>query len=189
MMDRANSDIARIAKQVELIKSCVESICGKIYNKGAKKAKCYIEFYYMDVAEYIKLKGLGYKIYHAIDVENFITENQELIQNYATIQAETAACAAAEKEKLIKERDERRARREARKLEPQEPSKRITRKVVQLNDDGEIITIFESLSDAVKATGTNSKSIRDCCNGIQKHAGGFVWKYANDNTDDRANES
>lgn len=143
----------------------------------------------MDVAEYIKLKGLGYKIYHAIDVESFITENQELIQNYAVKQAEAVAYAAAEKEKSIRERDERRARREARKLETQAPSKRITRKVVQLNDDGEIITIFESLSDAVKATGTNSKSIRDCCNGIQKHAGGFVWKYADDNTDEGANES
>lgn len=189
MMDRANSDIIRIAKQVELIKSCVESICGKIYGKGAKKAKCYIEFYYMDVAEYIKLKGLGYKIYHAIDVENFITENQELIQNYAVKQAEAAAYAAAEKEKLIRERNERRAQREARKLEPKEPSKRITRKVVQLNDEGEIITIFESLSDAVKATGTNSKSIRDCCNRIQKHAGGFIWKYSDDDVVDNSTES
>lgn len=177
MMDRATSNITRIVKQVKLIKSCIESINGKIYNKGAKKAKCYIEFYYMDVAEYIKLKNLGYKIYHAIDVENFILGNQELIQNYAIEQAKIAACVIAEKEKAIKEREERRAQREARKLEAKEPSKRITRKVKQLNDEGAIIAIFESISEAVKETGTNSKSIRDCCNGIQKHAGGFVWEF------------
>jgi hypothetical protein len=46
-----------------------------------------------------------------------------------------------------------------------------------MNDDGEVLEIFESLAEAVKQTGINSKSIRDCCNGIQKHAGVFVWKY------------
>lgn len=40
-----------------------------------------------------------------------------------------------------------------------------------------ILEHFESISDAVKKTGINSKSIRDASKGIQKHAGGFVWKY------------
>ena len=177
MMDRSDCNIPRVMKQVALIKSCIDSICGKIYGKGAKKAKCYIEFYYMDVAEYIKLKGLGYKIYHAIDVENFILENKELIQQFGEEQTKANTLAAQEKERLAKEREERRAQREARKLEPKEPPKRTSRRVAQLNDDGEVIAIFEAIADAVKATGTNSKSIRDCCNGVQKHAGGFVWKF------------
>lgn len=182
MMDRSDCNIPRVVKQVALIKSCIDSICGKVYGKGAKKAKCYIEFYYMDVAEYIKLKGLGYKIYHAIDVENFILENKELIQQFGEEQTKVITLAAQEKERLAKEREERRAQREARKLEPKEPPKRTTRRVAQLNDDGEVIAIFEAIADAVKATGTNSKSIRDCCNGVQKHAGGFVWKFL-DNED------
>ena len=125
MMDRSTCGIPRIVKQVELIKSCVENMCGKIYGKGAKKAKCYIEFYYMDVAEYLKLKTQGYKIYHAIDVESFILENQDAIHQYAVEQSEAAAEAAAEKERLTRERDERRAQREARKLEPKkEPPKK-----------------------------------------------------------------
>ena len=183
MMDRSTCEIPRIVKQVELIKSCVESMCGKIYGKGAKKAKCYIEFYYMDVAEYLKLKAQGCKIYHAIDVENFILENQDAIQQYAVEQTEAATEAAAEKERLTRERDERRAQREARKLEPKEPPKKTTRRVAQMNDDGDTINVFESLTEAIKATGINSKSIRDCCNGVQKHAGGFVWKYLDDDVD------
>ena len=179
MMDRSTCGIPRIVKQVELIKSCVENMCGKIYGKGAKKAKCYIEFYYMDVAEYLKLKTQGYKIYHAIDVENFILENQDAIHQYAVEQSETAA----EKERLTRERDERRSQRETRKLEPKEPPKKTTRRVAQMNDDGDTINVFESLTEAIKATGVNSKSIRDCCNGVQKHAGGFVWKYLNDDVD------
>ena len=182
MMDRSDCDIPRIVKQVALIKSCIDSICGKTYGKGAKKAKCYIEFYYMDVAEYIKLKCLGYKIYHAIDVENFIIENKALIQQFGEDQTKAITLAAQEKERLAKEREERRAQREARKLEPKEPPKRTTRRVAQLNDDSEVIAIYEAIADAVKATGTNSKSIRDCCNGVQKHAGGFVWKFL-DNED------
>lgn len=177
MMDRENCGIPRVVKQVGMIKSFIESIGGKIYGKGAKKAKCYIEFYYMDLAEYIKLKGLGYKIYHAIDVENFIKENTELIQQFILEKEQAITLANKEKERLIIEQEEKRAQREAKKLEAKESSKRMTRKVAQLNDDGEVIQVFDSIANAVKTTGTNSKSIRDCCTGVQKHAGGFVWKY------------
>lgn len=55
--------------------------------------------------------------------------------------------------------------------------KTINRKLIQMDDDGNIVNIFDSLSDAIKNTGINSKSIRDCCNGVQKHAGGFRWEY------------
>ena len=54
---------------------------------------------------------------------------------------------------------------------------KIKKKYIQMDDDGNIINEFNSLSEAIKATNINSKSIRDCCNGVQKHAGGFVWKY------------
>ena len=52
--------------------------------------------------------------------------------------------------------------------------------VKEMNDERETITIFESISEAVRTTGINSKSIRDCCNGVQKHAGGFIWQYVDD---------
>ena len=180
MMDRTNCGIKRIANQIEIIKNCVEHIGGKIYGKGAKKAKCYIEFYYMDIEEYKKLKALGYKIYHAINVEAFIAENQEIIQKFVKEQAEKEIAVAEEKERLQKEREERKVQREPRKVIPQETPKKTARKVAQMNDERETITIFESISEAVRTTGINSKSIRDCCNGVQKHAGGFIWQYVDD---------
>ncbi len=55
--------------------------------------------------------------------------------------------------------------------------KRSGRKIVQMNDEGGVINEFETIAAAVRNTGVNSKSIRDAANGVQKHAGGFCWKY------------
>lgn len=46
-----------------------------------------------------------------------------------------------------------------------------------LDDNGNLIASYASVAEAVRETGVNSKSIRDAAKGIQKHAGGFVWKY------------
>ena len=54
------------------------------------------------------------------------------------------------------------------------------RHVIQLDDDGNTIKSYVSVAEAVRDTGINSKSIRDAANGVQKHAGGYVWKYDND---------
>lgn len=51
------------------------------------------------------------------------------------------------------------------------------RPILQLDDEGVVIKEYESISEAVADTGINSKSIRDAANGVQKHAGGFCWKY------------
>ena len=45
-----------------------------------------------------------------------------------------------------------------------------------MDDEGNIINEFNSLSEAIRITNINSKSIRSCCKGVYKHAGGFVWK-------------
>lgn len=55
--------------------------------------------------------------------------------------------------------------------------KKTGRPIIQLDDDLNIIQRYETVSDAVKTTGINSKSIRDAAKGIQKHAGTFIWKY------------
>ncbi|MDU5723568.1 MAG: hypothetical protein E6Z86_15720 [Clostridium butyricum] len=52
-----------------------------------------------------------------------------------------------------------------------------TRAILQFTDDMILIKKYESIAQAVRETGVNSKSIRDTAKGIQKHAGGFVWKY------------
>ena len=52
-----------------------------------------------------------------------------------------------------------------------------SRPILQFNDDSEVIIRYDSVSDAVKETGINHKSIRCAASGEQRHAGGFVWKY------------
>lgn len=51
------------------------------------------------------------------------------------------------------------------------------RKVIQFSLDGNYIRLYESIADAVRQTGINSKSIRDAANGKQKQAGGYKWEY------------
>lgn len=52
------------------------------------------------------------------------------------------------------------------------------RQILQLSRDGTLIKVHDTIAAAVRDTGISSKSIRDAANGIQKHAGGFCWKYA-----------
>lgn len=51
------------------------------------------------------------------------------------------------------------------------------RAILQLDDDGAIIKEYNSVNNASMAVGVSQKSIRDAAKGVQKHAGGFVWKY------------
>lgn len=54
------------------------------------------------------------------------------------------------------------------------------RPILQMDDDMNIIEQYDSVAEAVRITGINSKSIRDAAKGVQKHAGFFVWRYADD---------
>lgn len=51
------------------------------------------------------------------------------------------------------------------------------RTIIQMTDDHIVIKEYESIAMAVKITGASSKSIRDAANGVQKHAGGYCWRY------------
>lgn len=59
----------------------------------------------------------------------------------------------------------------------QEYSNGKARKIVQMDRDGHVIAAYNSIAEAVRLTGINSKSIRDAASGKQKHAGGYKWKY------------
>lgn len=52
------------------------------------------------------------------------------------------------------------------------------RAVVMLNDEGQVLQVFESVTAAAAAVSCDSKTMRDACNGKQKHARGYVWRYA-----------
>lgn len=61
---------------------------------------------------------------------------------------------------------------------------RIARKrsipVVQLNKDGELIAEFYGGRQASRSTGIPHQHIWGCCNGTHPSAGGFIWKYKTD---------
>ena len=54
------------------------------------------------------------------------------------------------------------------------------RPVVAYDKEGSIVGEFSSLKDADKATGVDFRNIQACCKGRKKTAGGYVWKYSNE---------
>ena len=50
--------------------------------------------------------------------------------------------------------------------------------VLQFSMDGEFITEFPSIAEAARKKGLNRGNISNCCNGRDKSAGGFIWKFA-----------
>ena len=88
-----------------------------------------------------------------------------------------------EKKRIEEEKQLKKARREEEKQrKATEVKTPRTRAIIQMNDDGTVVNEFISISEAVTKTGVNSKSIRDAANGVQKHAGGYCWKYKEDPT-------
>ena len=55
--------------------------------------------------------------------------------------------------------------------------------VEEYDDDMNLIAEYDSATLAAKAVGSNRTSIRDCANGKQKHAGGFIWRYLDQQAD------
>lgn len=54
------------------------------------------------------------------------------------------------------------------------------RKVVQYDLSGNLIKIWDCMSDAAKELGTSSQNIYNCCKGFSQMACGFVWRYYDD---------
>lgn len=54
------------------------------------------------------------------------------------------------------------------------------KKIDRLTVDGEYINTYDSINEACRDIGLKSpKSIRDCLNGVNKTAGGYVWAISN----------
>ena len=57
------------------------------------------------------------------------------------------------------------------------------RRIGQYDDEMNLIAEYDSATVAAKAVGSNRTSIRNCANGKQKHAGGFIWRYLDQQSD------
>ena len=58
-----------------------------------------------------------------------------------------------------------------------------SRRIGQYDDDMNLIAEYDSATLAAKAVGSNRTIIRDCANGKQKHARGFIWRYLDQQAD------
>ena len=97
--------------------------------------------------------------------------------------AENLLASRNRQEEEAKQREEKRVKREERRrLEEEKARNRQPpgRPVMQLDENGSVIKIFESVTAAAKEVGVSTKGIRSAACGIQKHAGGFAWKYVSD---------
>lgn len=83
------------------------------------------------------------------------------------------------KEKELKKEQKAEIRKRKEELERSKPKKAVGKPVMQCSDDGMIIKKFSSISEAAADTGINKKSIRNAATGVQKHAGGYRWKFDN----------
>ena len=58
------------------------------------------------------------------------------------------------------------------------------RAIACMDDDHNILKVYESVSQASEAASISPKTIRDVANGKYKHGGGFVWKYVDEMIND-----
>ena len=58
-----------------------------------------------------------------------------------------------------------------------------SRRIGQYDDGMNLIAEYDSATVAAKAVGSNRTSIRNCANGKQKHAGGYIWRYLDQQND------
>lgn len=81
------------------------------------------------------------------------------------------------KKKKSEKQDKEQTKDKTQKAEVECTKKIVGRAILQLTDDLTLVKRYDTIAQAVRETGINSKSIRDAAKGVQKHAGGYVWKY------------
>lgn len=80
-------------------------------------------------------------------------------------------------EKALAKAQKQNEKEEAKANRENMPKTSGKRAILQMDDSGNIIREFESVTLASSEIGVSTKSIRDAATGVQKHAGGFVWRY------------
>lgn len=60
---------------------------------------------------------------------------------------------------------------------PEEFRMKLSRPVLQMSEDGEVVNEYFGLSKASEATGIMGTHIMECCKGRRRRAGGYKWAY------------
>lgn len=119
---------------------------------------------------------LGYR------TANVNMEGPQVIRDRKQAARLAAIEAAKEKERI---KAEKAAARAVNKTEANSSAatKKIGRSVIQMDKDGNIVAEYETITLAAANVGASTKVIRDCATGKQRTAAGFVWKYADTDTE------
>lgn len=102
---------------------------------------------------------------------------QKALELLVKERAEQAAAFEKARLKVEKQQAKQAEKALAKEAAASEPKKQAGRPILQMTDGLTVIRRYESISEAVRESGISSKSIRDAANGVQKHAGGYVWRY------------
>lgn len=65
-------------------------------------------------------------------------------------------------------------------LVPIQRNKKISKKVNQYDINGNFIKNWESISSIYKNLKISRSNILNCCKGVYKQAGGFIWRFDNE---------
>lgn len=87
--------------------------------------------------------------------------------------------AKQEKERISEEK--LKAKKSKKPIENKSPKtkEKRGRAIIKMTDDGTVLAEYETVTAASNENFISPKSIRDAAKGVQKHAGGFCWKYKN----------
>lgn len=102
------------------------------------------------------------------DKKNNKVENLEWITNYGNIQhAILNGC--------YKPHNEKQKQAVMKNLHKGQEARK--KEVARLNEEGKIMAIYKSITEASRRTRIDTSKISLCCKGKRKHAGGYRWKY------------
>lgn len=121
-------------------------------------------------------EGITVMIEHNYRTDRLMMRRQKAAELLEKSRAEQAAALEKQRQKE-EQRQARLAAKAAEKEAAKANRKPRGRAILQMNDDMTIIRRFDNIADAERETGINSKCITDTAKGIQKHAGGYVWRY------------
>lgn len=133
---------------------------------------------------YRKIKGYDKEIAildEALSAPNKIGSAYQELEDRRVRAQELQEKAIAEEQAALEKERQKEERKLAKQAEKEAaaniPRKTTGRAVLQMDNEMNVIHRYDSIAEAVRETGVNSKSIRDAANGVQKRAGGFVWRY------------
>lgn len=157
----------------------------KLFDEARYNGYCEPALYESYAMAYRKIKDIDNEIDILNEAIDRFANNVSVCIDFAVRRNKALSFLLKQKEKeqelLIKEqkKQERIAKKEAVQNMSTKPKGRA---IIKMNDEMEVIEKYDTVSSAAKENGISPKSIRDVANGVYKHAGGFVWRYADDNS-------